>query len=283
MPDQEPVNQAPEASGEEAAIQAANSVNEELKGEAEAERAIERGGARTAGCTPATLAIIGLAIVIIVALAVVIIPNLGAGTSSSPAPTNAAAGSASNVPSAAGVEATASVSTPASQATSSPAAANLDGDWVLVSGLMNPLTDMPFACSGCSALTVTVDPPEASIDISGTTITGGEYKTGFIATLAGDKCVIEQEAKIDATVSGGVDLNKNYGTLVIDGTPTAFHGCDANYQPIPATGPELGHFSRLFYVKDETLYLCQNLNATFDACTGPNGGATTDPIATFQR
>ena len=274
MPDQEPVNQAPEASGEEAAIQAANSVNEELKREAEAERAISRGGARTVGCSPATLAIIGLAIVIIVALAVVIIPNLGAGTSSSPAPTNAAAGSTTTPTSEA---------PPSSEATSSPAAANLDGDWVLVSGLMNPLTDMPFACSGCSALTVTVDPPEASIDISGTTITGGEYKTGFIATLAGDKCVIEQEAKIDATVSGGVDLNKNYGTLVIDGTPTAFHGCDANYQPIPATGPELGHFSRLFYVKDETLYLCQNLNATFDACTGPNGGATTDPIATFQR
>jgi len=277
VPDQEPVNQAPEASGEEAAIQAANSVNEELKREAEAERAISRGGARTAGCTPATLAIIGLAIVIIVALAVVIIPNLGAGTSSSPAPTNAASASSATTAT------STSEATSTSQATSSPAAANLDGDWVLVSGLMNPLTDMPFACSGCSALTVTVDPPEASIDISGTTITGGEYKTGFIATLAGDKCVIEQEAKIDATVSGGVDLNKNYGTLVIDGTPTAFHGCDANYQPIPATGPELGHFSRLFYVKDETLYLCQNLNATFDACTGPNGGATTDPIATFQR
>jgi len=277
VPDQEPVNQAPEASGEEAAIQAANSVNEELKGEAEAERAIERGGARTAGCTPATLAIIGLAIVIIVALAVVIIPNLGSGTSSSPAPTNGAPASSASTAT------PTSEAPPSSEATSSPAAANLDGDWVLVSGLMNPLTDMPFACSGCSALTVTVDPPEASIDISGTTITGGEYKTGFIATLAGDKCVIEQEAKIDATVSGGVDLNKNYGTLVIDGTPTAFHGCDANYQPIPATGPELGHFSRLFYVKDETLYLCQNLNATFDACTGPNGGATTDPIATFQR
>ena len=264
MPDQEDSDQ-----------QLGNAANEELKRQADAESATKRANARTAGCTPATLAIIGLAIVIIVALAIVIIPGLGAGPSSSPAPTNGATVTAAATPS---LEAVAT-----SAATSSPAAAGLDGDWVLVSGLTNPLTDMPFACSGCSALTVTVDPPEASIDISGTTITGGEYKTGFIATLAGDKCVIEQEAKIDATVSGGVDLNKNYGTLVIDGTPTAFHGCDANYQPIPQTGPELGHFSRLFYVKGETLYLCQNLNATFDACTGPNGGATTDPLATFQR
>lgn len=265
MPDQEDSDQ-----------QLGNAANEELKRQVDEENAMKRGSARTAGCTPATLAIIGLAIVIIVALAVVIIPNLGAGSSSSPAPTNGASAPAALATSTS--EAIAS-----SAASSSPAAANLDGDWVLVSGLMNPLTDMPFACSGCSALTVVVDPPEASIDISGTTITGGKYKTGFTATLAGDKCAIEQQARIDATVSGGVDLNNDYGTLVIDGTPTAFHGCDANYQPIPQTGPELGHFSRLFYVKGETLYLCQNLNATFDACTGPNGGATTDPLATFQR
>ena len=282
MPEREPVNRGPEPSGEDAAVRAGNAVNDEFKRQVDEERAMSRANARTVGCTPATLAIIGLAIVVIVALAVVIIPILGAGTSSSPAPTNAATASASSVPSVAGLEATASVAAPPSGATSSPAAANLDGDWVLVSGLTNPLTDMPFACSGCSAYTVTVDPPEASIEISGTTITGGEYKTGFTATLAGDKCAIEQQARIDATVSGGVDLNKNYGTLVIDGTPTAFVGCDANYQPIPQTGPELGHFSRLFYVKDETLYLCQNLNATFDACTGPNGGAA-QPLATFSR
>ena len=274
MPDQEPLNQGPVTSGEDAAEQAGNAVNEELKRQAGEEAAMKRANTRTAGCTPATLAIIGLAIVVIVGLALAIGTNLFAGTTSSPAPTNGAPPSGSSVPSNATSEATASPT---------PAAAGLDGDWVLVSGLVNPLTDMPFACSGCSALTVTVDPPEASIDISGTTITGGEYKTGFTATLAGDRCAIEQQARIDATVSGGVDLNHNYGTLVIDGTPTAFLGCDANYQPIPQTGPDLGHFSRLFYVKDDTLYLCQNLNATFDACTGPNGGAATDPLATFER
>ena len=274
MPDQEPLNQGPVTGGEDAAEQAGNAVNEELKRQAGEEAAMKRANTRTAGCTPATLAIIGLAIVVIVGLALAIGTNLFAGTTSSPAPTNGAPPSGSSVPSNATSEATASPT---------PAAAGLDGDWVLVSGLVNPLTDMPFACSGCSALTVTVDPPEASIDISGTTITGGEYKTGFTATLAGDRCAIEQQARIDATVSGVVDLNHNYGTLVIDGTPTAFLGCDANYQPIPQTGPDLGHFSRLFYVKDDTLYLCQNLNATFDACTGPNGGAATDPLATFQR
>ena len=161
----------------------------------------------------------------------------------------------------------------------------LDGHWVLISGLTNPKTDMPSACDeGCQNLyTVTVDKPEATIDIQGTKITGGTYKTGYTATHPGDQCPFEEKSKLDATVSGGVDLNQNYGTLVIDGTATDFSGCDSNYQPRQDTDPRLNHTSRLFYVKGGTLFLCQGLNATFDGCIGPNGGAPAQPVATFQR
>ena len=45
------------------------------------------------------------------------------------------------------------------------------------------------------------------------------------------------------------------------------------------------HTSRLFYIKDDTLYLCQGLNDTLNGCIGANGAASgpADPLATFHR
>ena len=159
----------------------------------------------------------------------------------------------------------------------------LDGHWVLVSGLTDPAKDMPIPCPGnCPNYKVTVDTPQASIDISGTKITGGTYKTGYTATLAGDQCPFEAQSKMDGTVSGGVDLNQNYGTVVIDGKATDFNGCDANYQPFSDVSPNQGHMSRFLYVQGGTMFLCRNLNATFNGCTDPDNKSE-GPVGTFQR
>jgi hypothetical protein len=75
--------------------------------------------------------------------------------------------------------------------------------------------------------------------------------------------------------------------LIADGTEVRKNSCDSNSQSIVTT-PSF-HTSRFFFVKDDTLTLCYNLNATFDGCTTtglsltpqelPNGGTA----ATFKR
>jgi len=164
-----------------------------------------------------------------------------------------------------------------------PAASGIDGRWVLVSGLKDTYRDMPVSCSHvCDApgTTLTIDPPQAEIDISGTKITGGFYKVGYTSVLAGDPCPVAIQSKFDGSVSGGVDPNKNYGTLLIDGNASGSHGCDQNNQPIPiAQHPGIGHMSRLIYLKGDTLFLCYNLTVSLDACSDPAGGSA----ATFKR
>jgi hypothetical protein len=204
---------------------------------------------RAKGCAPATIAIIGAVIAAVVGLAYLI---FGIGDSSKP--------------------------DTAASSTESPS--GMDGHWVLVSGLKDTYRDMPASCSHvCDGAgeKLTIDQPQAEIDISGTKITGGKNKVGFTSALAGDKCSVSIESKLDATVSGGVDLNHDYGTLLIDGKATGFHGCDSSLKPLPINDP--GHLSRFIYLKADTLYLCYNLVPAFDACSDPASGSA----ATFRR
>jgi hypothetical protein len=163
------------------------------------------------------------------------------------------------------------------------APAGLDGHWVLVSGLKDPYKDMPLSCSNiCDqpGYTLNIDDPVATIDISGTNITGGTYKTGFTSSKGGDPCT-GMVSKIDATVSGGVDLTQNYGQLIVDGHATVIAGCDQNNTPIQhPPDPSIDHTAHYFYVTGDTLFMCYVINTTtFQSCDDPAGGAG----ATFKR
>ncbi|MEY2450409.1 MAG: hypothetical protein QOH79_3885 [Acidimicrobiaceae bacterium] len=176
--------------------------------------------------------------------------------------------------------------------TNAGAAANpdspLDGRWVLIDGLQNTYADMGLSCSQtCDKPDhqLTIDKASVTFDISGTKVTGGTFKTGYSSTT-GDPCSII-ESRVDATVTGNVDQQKAYGQLIVDGTEVRKDSCDSNSHTI-VTQPSF-HTSRFFFVKDDTLTLCYNLNATFDGCTTtglsltpqqlPNGGTA----ATFKR
>jgi hypothetical protein len=159
---------------------------------------------------------------------------------------------------------------------------------VLVDGLQNTYIDMGLSCShSCDKPDhqLTIDKPTVSFDISGAKVTGGVFKTGYSSTT-GDPCSVI-ESRVDATVGGNVDQQKAYGQLIVDGTEVRKNSCDSNHQTI-VTQPTF-HTSRFFFVKDDTLTLCYNLNATFDGCTTtgvsltpqelPTGGTA----ATFKR
>lgn len=162
----------------------------------------------------------------------------------------------------------------------------MNGHWVLATGLTNPQKDMPVQCdTQCQhapGITLTVDTPEATIDISGDKIIGGTYRTGYTTTVAGNKCPgeIDRVSKLDATASGGVDENLMYGTLILDGHATDIVSCDSNYQPMSRVSPNENHTSRFIYLDGDTLYLCYNLDpTTYHSCTDPAGGSG----ATFER
>ena len=269
---------------EKAAEQAAAASNESLAESARANAA----QSRLAGCSPAILVLVGAIIAVVVGLAVLIFANSSTCACTPPTPAPPAETAVSSLTAVAPSErpsAGATLKAPTAAVTSEPTSAaslaNFDGDWMLVSGLRNVNTDYPLSCNACTGYDVTIDDPVADIQVSGTQITGGQYKVGYTATLAGDKCPYEQQSKIDGSVSGGVDLVQAYGQLIIDGPATRSVGCDENYKPLTQAGPE--HMSRNFYIAGDTLYLCQGLNATYSACVGPNGCGTVDPVATFQR
>ena len=153
----------------------------------------------------------------------------------------------------------------ASEASSS--LAGLDGHWVLATGLQNPYYDFGDGCELCvdPSRQTTIDKSSVTMDISDTKITGGTFKTGFSSTVGGDPCTIF-ESKVDATVSGGVDINQNYGQLIVDGTDVFKDGCDSNLQQRETK--RAFHTSRFFFLKGDTLVLCYNIDpSTYAACT----------------
>jgi hypothetical protein len=88
-------------------------------------------------------------------------------------------------------------------------------------------------------------------------------------------------------VSGGVDPVKAYGQLIVDGTEVRKSSCDSNSQQV-VTKPAF-HTSRFFFVKDDTLTLCYNIDPnTFDSCNTNGLSATRAEVpsgiaATFKR
>ena len=173
-------------------------------------------------------------------------------------------------------------------ASSSDKPAGLDGHWVLVDGLQNTYADMGLSCSHiCDepGRQLTVDQPSVTIDISGDKVTGGTFKTGYTSTL-GDPCTI-QESRVDATVSGNVDPEKAYGQLIVDGTEVRKAHCDSDLHLV--VEDQAFHTSRFFFVKDDTLTLCYNIDPnTFDSCNTNGLTANLDKIpsgtaATFKR
>jgi len=165
-----------------------------------------------------------------------------------------------------------------------------DGHWVLVDGLQDTYIDMGLSCShSCDqpGRQLTIDQSSATIDISGTKVTGGTYKTGYSSTLPGN-CDL-QESRVDATASGGVDPSLNYGQLIVDGTEVRATGCDSNLEPI-VTNLSF-HTSRFFFLKGDTLVLCFNIDPStvVDACTNTGDSAIPPDklgdgtLATFKR
>ena len=160
-------------------------------------------------------------------------------------------------------------STPAVAATpkSAPRSKGLDGHWVLVSGVQNPYEDMGISCSHiCDqpGRQLTIDEASVTMDISGTKVTGGTFKTGFSSTT-GDPCSIF-ESRVDATVSGNVDPAKAYGQMIVDGTDMERDNCDANLQQ--RVTKSNFHTSRFFFLNGDTLTLCYNIDPnTFKVCT----------------
>ena len=158
--------------------------------------------------------------------------------------------------------------------------AGLDGHWVLQTPMQNLSKDFPADCGRCkgSGVQPVFEQAELTIDISGTKITGGTYKNGYLWG-PGAPCDSEHQ-HYEGAASGGVDLNQNYGTLVLDGTETFTSNCDANGNAISLASPNQNHMSRFFYVKDDTMFLCYNLDpTTFQSCTDPAGGSA----ATLKR
>ena len=96
----------------------------------------------------------------------------------------------------------------------------MDGHWVLASALQNPKgLDTSLQTFTSRGGKVVFDKSVATIDISGTKITGGTYKTGFFQTT-GDPCSV-LASNVDLIPSGGVDQTVGYGQLILDGRSAA--------------------------------------------------------------
>ena len=158
----------------------------------------------------------------------------------------------------------------------------LDGHWVLASGLQNingkDTGRQGFGTGPEGTKGITLDTSSATIDISGTQITGGTYKTGITQTYTNEFGCYLLGSKVDLKPSGSVDQTAGYGTLVLDGPNTVTSDCESSATHRVET--ETFHIAHYIYVKGDSLFLCYALDVTtFDSCTDPAGGSA----AIFQR